>query len=85
MSETAQLERYLQNKIDPEEKFLMDARCIIDADLRNKLFWQQKTYILISHYGREKLRAEIKATEEHIFSNDKFIKFRTRIKKIFKP
>ncbi len=83
MNETQQLEAYLKKNLQPDEKLLMDARCLIDPELRDKVYWQQTTYSLIHQYGRKKLRNEIEAIQTVMFSDDRFIGFRNKIKKIF--
>ena len=83
MNDTEQLDAYLNNRLQPGEKLLMDARFLIDAELRDKANWQRKAYLLIQQYGRKELRTEIAAIQERMFSDDKFIRFRNKIKKIF--
>lgn len=84
MNETQQIERYLHNAMKPEDKLLMDASCILDATLLDKIQWQQKTYVLIQHYGRQKLREEINAIQQRVFSETRFNQFRNKLKNIFK-
>ena len=84
MNETQQLERYLQNQLPPEDKLVLDARCLLDAEFRNNMFWQQKAYVLINQMGRKKLKAEIEAVQDRLFSENRFMVFRNKIKNIFK-
>ena len=84
MSETQQIERYIQNAMEPQEKLLMDATCLMDATLLDKVQWQRKTYDLIQHYGRQKLRKEIHEVQQRLFSETRFSQFRNKIKNLFK-
>lgn len=84
MNETEQIEQYLFQRLDPEEMILMDARCLVDAQLHDNIQWQQRTYALIHYYGRQKLRKEIHQVQQRLFSESRFDQFRNKIKNIFK-
>lgn len=84
MSETEQIEKYLQQQLSPEEKLLMDARCLVDKQLRDTVFFQQQTYKLVHQFGRKQLRAEICAIEKRLFTEDIFSQFRKKIQSVFK-
>jgi hypothetical protein len=83
MNELQQLEYYLQGKLLPDERLLMEARLLLDVQLGDKLTWQQKTYSLIKTYGRKKLRTEIEQVSSRMFSEEKFKSFRKTIQTIF--
>lgn len=83
MNETQYIEQYIHGALDPEEKLLMDARCIMDAELSDKVHWQQKTYALVQQYGRKKLKMELEAIQQRLFSESRFATFRNKIKNIF--
>jgi hypothetical protein len=84
MSETKQIEKYLQQQLLPEEKLLMDARCLVDKQFRDTVLLQQQTYAVIQHFGRNQLRAEICEIEKRLFSEDMFSQFIKKIQIIFK-
>jgi hypothetical protein len=83
MNELQQLEYYLQGKLIPEERLLVEARLLLDTELRDQLTWQQKTYRLIKVYGRKKLKTEIGQVSNRMFSEEKFNNFRKKIQTIF--
>jgi hypothetical protein len=83
MNELQQLEYYLQGKLSPDERLLMEARLLLDVQLGDKLTCQQKTYSLIKAYGRKKLRTEIEQVSNRMFSEEKFKSFRKTIQTIF--
>jgi hypothetical protein len=55
MSEIEQLEKYLQQELPPEEKLLLDAKCLIDTQLRDTIFYQEQAYAVIRHFGRKQI------------------------------
>jgi hypothetical protein len=84
MCETQQIELYLLNKLSSEDQLLMEANTLINTELREKLFFQKQTHILIRDFSRKKLRAEIEAVHHKLFTEKKFESFRQKINSIFK-
>lgn len=84
MNETQRIERYLHGAMKPEEKLLMDAACLMDSTLYDKVQWQKATYDLIRQYGRQKLKEEIREIQQRVFSESRFSQFRKQLKNIFK-
>ncbi|MFC6098947.1 hypothetical protein [Olivibacter domesticus] len=78
------LENYIENQLLPEEKLLLDARIIIDEELKDELYCQEKTYQIIRAYGRENLRAQLTRVEHELFVNPVHKKFIDKIKDFFK-
>lgn len=83
MNETQQIEYYLLNKLPPQEKLLMAARLLVDEELREKTTWQERSYQLVKHYARKKLKAEIENVSALVFTEKKFSGFRKKIFQIF--
>lgn len=84
MNETQQIDRYIQGTMKPEEKLWMDASCMMDETLYDKVRWQRMTYVVIQHYGRQKLKEEIDQIQQRLFSETRFSQFRNKLKTIFK-
>ena len=84
MNEVQQIEHYLSGTMIPEDRLVMDARLLIDSRLRENVFWQQKTYMLIKNHARKNLRMEIETVHTRLFAEDRFKSFRQKIKNIFK-
>jgi len=84
MTETRDLEHYLLNNYGPEDQLLMQAKLLLSKELREKAYWQKQSYLLIRHYSRNKLKAEIEAVHNKMFSEKKFESFRKKIVSIFK-
>ncbi len=83
MNETCLIEKYLDNTLDPKERLLIEAQCLVDQELKNKIFWQKQTYDLIHWFGRKQLKKDISAAEKQIFSQKHYQSFRKIIQSIF--
>ncbi|MES2678978.1 MAG: hypothetical protein V4635_03795 [Bacteroidota bacterium] len=83
MNETQLIENYLFDRLSPEDKLLMDARLLVNNELREKILWQNQSYQLVNQHGRKKLREEIEALSTKIFSEQKFSSLRKKIFQIF--
>ena len=84
MRETEEIENYLAGKARPEEHLLMEAKMLINTELKEKTRWQQFTYRLIKSYGRKQVKQEIIQTEKLLFTEPEFANFRQQIIGIFK-
>lgn len=84
MNETQQLEAYLNGKMSPENKLIMEAQLLLNEHLKEKLLWQEKTYSLIKEHGRRQLKHELEKVHHRLFSENKFKSFRKKIESIFK-
>jgi hypothetical protein len=80
--ETQQLEAYLLNQAG-EETSLLEARLLLESELRDKLYWQQKTYGLVHEFGRRKLKAELDTIHQKLFSESNYAGFRQKILSLF--
>lgn len=67
-----------------EDKVLMQARQILQPDLKESVYWQQKTYMFIETYGREQLRKEIRQIDQKLFTAPEHSSFREKIKRFFR-
>lgn len=65
------------------DKVLLEARFILQPDLQDSVLWQQKTYSLIKHYGRQQLIKEIEQVHEKLFTAPEHYSFRQRIMQLF--
>lgn len=78
------IEDYLSSDGRPEDKVLFEAQLILQPDLKDNVYWQQKTYDLVQEYGRQQLRSEIKKVHELLFSAPEHQSFRQKIRKLFR-
>lgn len=83
LTETQEIERYLQNRMSLQENLVMDAKMQIDPDLPEKIKAQRKAYELISLFGRDRLRKEIAKADQKLFADSRFRKFQHKVISIF--
>lgn len=78
------IEDYLTAKGEPADQVLFEARLILQPDLKDRVYWQERTYSLIQQYGRQQLRSEIAKVHETLFSAPEHQSFRQRILRLFR-
>lgn len=83
LTELQLIEDFLLVNTSAEDKVLMQARQILQPDLKESVYWQQKTYRLIETYGRAQLRREIMQVDRMLFSAPAYFSFSERIKSFF--
>lgn len=84
LTEIKQIEHWLLQKGDAQDRLVTEARALTNSDIYENAQWQAKAYELIQFYGREKLREQIKAVEHQLFNEPKYRSFQERIRSIFK-
>jgi hypothetical protein len=82
-NETEQIEVQLSGQSDTGSRLVFDARVILDPELRDKVLWQKKTYIIIQSYGRRQLKKEIEAVHQKLFTQPEHISFSQKIRRLF--
>ena len=83
LNELQLIEDFLLLNTGAEDKVLMKARQILQPDLQESVYWQQKTYRLVETYGRKQLRKEIRQVHQKLFTAPAHSSFREKIKKLF--
>jgi hypothetical protein len=78
------LDDYNFHQQSEEVRLLTEARLLLSPELQDKLHWQQQVYELVQLYGRRRLKEEMEAVHEQLFTESRFEKFRSRIYRIFK-
>ena len=68
LNETRLIEMHLLGKAPAKERMLFEARLILQPDLKQSMYWQQKTYRLVQLYGRQQLKEEIEQIHQALFS-----------------
>ncbi len=81
--ETQEIEHWILNQGSSGEWLLTDAKLILNKEFKDKARWQEYTYELVGHYGRQKLREEIRSIEKQLFSSPRYSVFQKIIKNIF--
>lgn len=84
LNETRLIEAHLLGKAQAEERMLFEARLILEPDLKQNMYWQQKTYHSVKLYGRHQLKKEIEQVHQMLFSPvTPYQSFRQRILRLF--
>ena len=80
---TQRLDDYLGQRLNPEEALLIEARLVLEPELRDTLRWQQQTHALVRAYGRQQLRREIQSAQQKVFHQPEHHGFRQTILRLF--
>lgn len=78
-----QIDDYLLKYAGEADNMLFEAKLILQPALRDQLLWQQKTYAIIRQYSRRRLKAEIEAVHQQLFTEPEHISFRRNILSLF--
>jgi len=81
---TRLIEKYLNGRLSPADRFLFESRLVIDPVLRRDFYFQKKTLQLIKMYHRERLKEELETLHRQIFNTPDKINFRLSINQLFK-
>jgi len=79
-----EIERFILRTGQPGDDLVFQARMIVDKDLINEVSLQKEAYALINQYGRRKLKAELEAVHQDMFTQPKHQRFRQMIMALFK-
>jgi hypothetical protein len=83
LNETEQIEAHLLKHSEPGDTLVFEARLLLEPELKDKLLWQQRTYTLVQHYGRQQLKQEIEVVYQKLFTQPEHLSFRQKIRKLF--
>ncbi len=84
MNDTQLIDDYFFKRVSEEDQLIIQAKFLTDPQLRDKLYWQNCVYEIVTVYGRKKLKQEIVFAEEKLFSENRFKHFRDIVTNIFK-
>lgn len=84
LNELTLMEDFLLSNVSDEDKVLMQARLVLQPELQESMYLQQKTYRLVNSYGREKLQKEITQVHQKLFTAAAHLSFRRKIMRFFK-
>jgi hypothetical protein len=81
--ETEQIEAHLLKLSGPGDSLVFEARLLLDAELSEKVAWQEKTYNIVRIYGRDQLRKEIESVYQKLFTQPEHTSFSQKIRRLF--
>jgi hypothetical protein len=83
LTETIQIENYLDENMPAEEQLVFEARLQIEPDLKRTVRFQALVRRFVTLYQRRLLRKELAAIHERLFSDETHRGFRERILNLF--
>jgi hypothetical protein len=84
LNEVQQIENHLLLRHEPGDALVFEAKLVLDEELQDNLYLQQKAYEFIGYYGRKQLKQEIAAVHQKLFTQPEHQSFRERILNLFK-
>ncbi|SHG02165.1 hypothetical protein [Pedobacter caeni] len=78
------IENYLSPDGEPADQVLFEARMILQPELKERVYWQKRTYNMIQQYGRQQLRSEIAKVHDLLFSAPEHRSFRQKMLRLFR-
>ena len=83
LHEIQQVENYLFGRMSVQEHQDFKVRLLVNPHQQEEVDAQKASYVLIKAYGRKKLKAELNAVHEKLFTRPEKKWFRELIKNIF--
>jgi len=83
LNELRLIEHYLLSDDKDGENFLFEAKMILQPELKQQVYWQNKTYQMVRDYGRKQLKSEIDKIHETLFNTDAHHSFRQKVMRFF--
>ncbi len=83
LNELRLIEDYLLSDRDDGESCLFEAKLILQPELNEHVYWQQKTYQIVQDYGRNQLKTEIEKVHQTLFNTSEHQSFKQRIMRLF--
>lgn len=84
LHELRSIEHYLLSDNKDGESFLFEAKLILQPELEEQVYWQNKTYQMVRNYGRKQLKNELNNIHETLFNTDKHQSFRQKVMRLFR-
>jgi hypothetical protein len=81
--DTEQIDRYLLQQLPPGDKLVFNAKLMLSPELLETVEWQHKVHQLVQLRGRLQLKAQIKATEQMVFSQPEYSPFKKKVLRWF--
>ena len=84
LNKIQEIEFFVLKQNAPAESLVFQARMIVDQDLPAEVNLQKEAYALINQYGRRRLKAQLEAVHQQLFTLPKHVRFRQKIMALFK-
>lgn len=83
MSESIQIERFLQGELSALERQTFKAQMQQNPRLRLRVYFQKKVHLLVKLYHRKRLKAEMEEIHQSLFQDPTKADFQQDISNIF--
>lgn len=83
MSESIQIERFLQGELSALERQTFKAQMRQNPRLRLRVYFQKKVHLLVKLYHRKKVKAEAEAVHQTLFKDPTKAEFQQNITNLF--
>ena len=83
LREIKQIDQYLQGKLSPDLRLLLEARMLIDPLLKLQVDCQRRLYAIITAFGRREIKAEADRIHNRLFADPSRIDFQQSISDLF--
>jgi len=83
LNELRLIEHYLLSDEKDGESFLFEAKMILQPELKQQVYWQNKAYKIVRDYGRKQLKNEINNIHETLFNTAEHQSFRQKVMRLF--
>jgi hypothetical protein len=84
LNNTKGIDDYLLGNMAPGDMLLFEAKMLLYTHLTEDVLHQQNTYSIIRQYGRQSIKAEIKAVQQTLTTAPQHQSFMRRIVNLFK-
>lgn len=85
LTDIKQAEAWLQGTLTPQDSLLFEARILTNPLLRANVALQKKVLALLRFYHRKKLKEELEAVHQRLFSDPAKADFQQQIHHLFTP
>lgn len=72
LAEIQEIEQYLQQQMDTENRLVFEARSLISPELENKKASQQKVYSILRWFGRNEKRRQLETLHQQLLQDESF-------------
>lgn len=79
--EIQQIEDHLFGK---DSTSLIGSSIVTDVDRAERVMWQKEAYAMVHRYGRNKLRDELEAIHNKLFTESPYARFRRQVMRLFR-
>jgi hypothetical protein len=84
LNELRLIEEYLLSVLEQEENCLFKAKLILQPELMEEVYWQDKTYQVIEEYGRKQLKNEVEKIHQMLFNSIEHQSFKSMVMRLFR-